>query len=225
MHAIFVARRDDDCRAPPPPLSVATGFQFGASLDRVHQQSRAPPSGASSRASEVQAVPALSRREGMSAMVSTLIGTAALLPSPSLAADKKGTKEDPEYKACMSQCIYFCTKVRATRHTVSQRARLVLLLTDATPTTPLQDKVESKDRPTCIVECKPKVGALCVLSFPTEWQNDHHCFRPCVRPPCVGCRSRRRSRAHTPRMHDRHDCPDRKCAKTKAQLLTGTPLP
>ena len=55
--------------------------------------------------------------------------TSVLFPAAVLADDRAGTKEDPAYKNCLSKCLYFCTK----------------------------DKVESKDRMTCLKEeCKPK---------------------------------------------------------------------
>ena len=65
-----------------------------------------------------------SRRQFAAGLISSVF-----LPSATLADDRTGTKDDPAYKACLSKCLYFCTK----------------------------DKVDSKDRTTCLKdECKPK---------------------------------------------------------------------
>jgi hypothetical protein len=53
--------------------------------------------------------------------------TAAILPSPAFAAgsdsNTKGTKKDPEFEACLSQCMYDCTKPKG----IEQKSRAVCL--------------------------------------------------------------------------------------------------
>jgi hypothetical protein len=78
-----------------------------------------------------------SRTNFLKTAAATVFWTTALLapqpPLPALAKDDaaaaalKGTKADPEYEACMSTCIYECTKPKG---------------------------VEQKSRKECIPECK-----------------------------------------------------------------------
>eukprot|EP00562_Extubocellulus_spinifer_P002253 CAMPEP_0178477672 /NCGR_PEP_ID=MMETSP0696-20121128/4252_1 /TAXON_ID=265572 /ORGANISM="Extubocellulus spinifer, Strain CCMP396" /LENGTH=129 /DNA_ID=CAMNT_0020104991 /DNA_START=37 /DNA_END=426 /DNA_ORIENTATION=- len=77
------------------------------------------------------------RRQAFSAVASSIVGaaTVASLPiAPALAKgevdpSRKGTKSDPSYEACVSQCLYDCTKPKGE---------------------------EQKSRAECIPECKKK---------------------------------------------------------------------
>ena len=98
---------------PSRHASAASGAHAAVSTSRVQHFSPAVADDAS-----------VSRRR----FAAGLLGS-ALLPAAVLADDRAGTKDDPAYKACLSKCLYFCTK----------------------------DKIESKDRATCLKdECKPK---------------------------------------------------------------------
>ena len=98
-------------------LCLAYAASFSPVVDLPTAQARRP-------ASAVAEAPGSSRRQFTAGVL-----TSVLFPSAVLAADRAGTKDDPAYKKCLSECLYFCTK----------------------------DKVDSKDRMTCLKEqCKPK---------------------------------------------------------------------
>lgn len=110
-------------------VSVVQSFSFGpagaADTSSFAATDEAP--GTSDAAADIT----VDRRSVISTVVSSVVAT-GLGASPAYAKGevdpaKKGTKQDPEYEACVSKCLYECTKPKGD---------------------------EQKSRAECIPECK-----------------------------------------------------------------------